>query len=171
MRKIALLSLLVLLSACALAHRRIEVLPWPSDVSFLAGEGDLDVTSKKERFSGSFITRMSYPDKLFFEVYGSFGQTLMHLEKDGPRFLLIAGGEKSTDEKALLDRFGFNVGELMDDLALRGGEEQSPLGLVAQRQGYQVVYSHDRRGRRTMCWERKDGRLCLTFSEIDFTGQ
>ncbi len=171
MRKIALLSLLVLLSACALAQRRVEVLPWPSDVSFLEGEGDLDLRSPKEHFTGSFLIRMSYPDKLFFEVYGSFGQTLMHLEKDGEHFLLIAGEERTTDERALLDRFGFAARELMADLALRGEKRPTTQGMVTERKGYEVVYGHDRRGKRNMCWERPNERLCLTFSDVTLSGE
>jgi hypothetical protein len=169
MRKIAaLLLLLALLPACALIQRKVEIIPWPSEVSFLDGEGDLDIRSPKERFSGSFTCRMAYPHMLFFEAYGPFGQTLLHLRKDGEKFLLIAGGEKTADETVLLDRFGFTVKEFMHDLALRGDKRETPGGLVAQGRGYQIVYGHDRRGRRTMCWERQDGRLCLAFSEISF---
>jgi hypothetical protein len=168
MKKPFLLLLLALLSSCALVQRHVEIIPWPSETSFLYGEGDLDMRSTKEHFSGSFVTRMIYPDKLFFEVYGPFGQTIVHLEKDGEVFLLISGEERTTDESALVDRFGFSAGGLMDDLALKGERRETPAGLVTERPLYRVVYGHDRRGRRSMCWERKDGRLCLTFSEIDF---
>jgi len=171
MRRIVCLSLILLLSACALVQRRGEVLPWPSDLSFLEGEGGLDLRSQKERFSGSFILKMSYPDNLILEVYGSFGQTFVHLQKEGPRFLLIAGEEKTTDEKLLVDRFHFTVGELIEDLALRGEKRETADGWVATREDYQVVYSHDRRGRRNMCWVREDSRLCLTFNELNSAGR
>jgi hypothetical protein len=171
MRRIALLSLFTLLSACALVQHRYEPVPWPSDVSFLEGEGDLDLTSPKEHFTGSFAIRMSYPDHLFFEVYGSFGQTLMHIEKDDAHFLLIAGDQKTSDEGALLDRFGFAPSELMDDLALKGEKRETSQGLVTVRNGYEVLYNHDRRGRRNMCWERQKEKLCLTFSDVKFAGE
>jgi hypothetical protein len=167
MKRVAFLLLIVCLSACALVQRKVEVLPWPSDLSVLEGEGDIDVRSQKERFSGSFILRMSYPDNLFLEVYGSFGQTFVHLQKEGPRFLLIAGEERTTDEKLLVDRFHFTVSELIEDLALRGERRETADGWVATRKDYQVVYSHDRRGRRNMCWVREDSRLCLTFNELN----
>jgi len=125
--------------------------------------------TQKDRFSGSFIARMVYPDRLFFEVYGPFGQTLVHLEKSGENFLLIFGEEKTTDESMLVNRFGFTARELMHDLALRGEKTGSPGGLIAQRTHYRVVYGNDRRGRRTMCWERTEGQLCLTFTQVDFT--
>ncbi len=125
--------------------------------------------SQKEHFSGSFVVKMLYPDTLFFEVYGALGQTLVHLEKDGTSFLLISGEEKATDEAWLLDRFGFTVRELMDDLALQDDKRETPEGLVSERGAYRVIYGHDGRGRRTMCWERPDGRLRLTFAQADFT--
>jgi hypothetical protein len=167
MRRVAFLSLIVFLSACTLVQRKVEVLPWPSDLSVFEGEGDLDLRSQKEHFSGSFILRMSYPDNLFLEVYGSFGQTFIHLRKEGRQFLLVAGEERTTNEKLLVDRFHFTVSELMEDLALKGAKQETPEGLVALRKDYRVVYSHDRRGRRNMCWVREDGRLCLAFNELN----
>jgi hypothetical protein len=166
MKRLVLLSLIVFLSACALVQKKVEVRPWPSDFSVLEGEGDLDLRSQKERFSGSFILRMSYPDNLFLEVYGSFGQTFVHLQKEGLRFLLIAGEERTTDERLLVDRFHFTVSELIEDLALRGEKRETADGWVAARKDYQVVYSHDRSGRRNICWVREDSRLCLAFNEL-----
>ena len=171
MRKAALLALLLLLSACTLVQRRVEVLSWPPDLPRFEGEGDLDFRSQKERFSGSFLIKMAYPDHLFLEVYGPFGQTLLHLQKNGDQFLLIAGEEKTTDEKLLVERFHFTARELMDDLAMRGEKEETPDGLVATRRGYKVSYGHDRRGRRNMCWQREDGFLCLAFKDISLTDQ
>lgn len=169
MKILPLLAVLVFISGCASVQKQTEVLPWPAQTSFLYGEGDVDMRSPKERFSGSFIVRMVYPETLFFEVYGTFGQTLVHLEKDGGTFLLISGEEKTTDEESLVHRFGFTTKELMDDLALQGTKRETPEGLVSGRGQYRVVYGHDRRGRRTMCWERTDDRLCLTFTQADFT--
>ncbi len=168
MRKALFLFLVVILSACTLIQRKVEVLPWPSDVTSLDGEGDLDLRTPKEHFSGSFIVSMSYPGKLFLEVYGSFGQTLVHLQKEGDRFLFISGDERTNDEKALLDRFGFTTKELMDDLAVRGEKRETAGGWVTERRAYAVVYGNDRRGRKSVCWERRDGRLCLVFNDVNF---
>jgi len=171
MRKITPLALLLLLllSACALVQRRVEVLPWPPDLSRFEGEGDLDFKSRQEHFSGSFLIKVAYPDHLFLEVYGPFGQTLLHLRRDDDQFLLIAGEERTTDEKLLVERFHFTVQELMDDLAMKGERNETPDGFATLRKDYKVYYGHDRRGRRNMCWKREDGSFCLAFNEITLT--
>lgn len=169
MKKYAFLFL-VLLSACAVMPRRVEIVQWPSGVTALQGEGDLDLRWNAEKLSGSFALNMHYPDALLLEVYGSpFGQTVVHLQKDGDKFLLIAGNEKSTNEALLTEQYGFGVRQLTDGLAMRGDRQETPGGgLLIQHADYRVVYGQDRRGRRTMCWEREDARLCLTFTDVSF---
>jgi hypothetical protein len=164
-----LLSLLALsLISCAAIRRPVEVVPWPSTIESLEGEGDLSFVSPKERNSGSFLVSLSYPDRLFLEVYGTFGQTIVHIEKNHEKFLFIAGDEKTNDERALSQKFGFTSRELMDDLTMRGLKEKSSEGTVIRRPAYEVIYSRDRRGRSTICWERPDGHICLVFDKIGF---
>jgi hypothetical protein len=115
--------------------------------------------------------KMHYPGSFLLEVYGSFGQTLLQVKKEDGQFLLIAGDEKTTDEAVFEKRYGFSVCRLMDDLAARGSREETPGGFVMRREGYIVRYGQDRRGRRNICWEGQKGSICLTFDQIDFTGQ
>lgn len=168
MKKYVLLFL-VLLSACAIVQRRAEVVEWPDRITTLQGEGDIDLRWKAEHLSGTFALNMRYPDALLLEAYGSpFGQTVVHLQKDGDKFLLIAGDEKTTNEALLAEQYGFGVQQLMDGLAMKGERQDSPVGLTIHNKDYRVVYGQDRRGRRTVCWERENARLCLTFTDASF---
>lgn len=162
------LALLVILPACALIPRRIEVLPWPGKVTSMEGEGDLDIAWRKEKYSGAFVVKMSYPDRVVFEVYGPFGQTLVYVKKAPDEFLVITGDEKSTDETLLKERFGLDARDLIDDLAMRGERKEMAEGTVIERGNYRVEYTQDQKGRRVICWKGVDGRICLTFSEIRF---
>jgi len=166
-----LLVLVVLcLSGCALLQSKIPLVEWPGDVTYLQGEGDIDARWQARHSSGTFALRMDYPDALLFEAYGSpFGQTVLHVEKTGSTFLLIAGSEKTTDERPFVEKYGFGVEQLMDALALKGPKEETPEGLLVRHEGYRVLYGQDRRGRKTMCLEKTDGSVCLAFSQITFT--
>jgi hypothetical protein len=164
------LLFLVFLSACTIMSRKGEIAQWPAEINRLQGEGDLDLRWSEEKLSGSFALNMRYPDILLLEVYGSpFGQTIVHLEKDGDKFLLIAGNEKTTDEALLAERYAFGVRQLMDGLAMRGERKETPEGgFFIQYEDYRVVYGRNRRGRPTDCWERGKAKLCLTLTDISF---
>ena len=170
MKKLFAASFLLLLWGCALLPHKAEVLEWPTDIPSLQGEGDLDMAWRKERFSGPFVIKMVYPDFLDLEVFGSFGQTLLYVKKEGDRFLLVAGEEKTTDEALFEERYGLSIRQLMDDLAMRGQRRETPAGPVLERGQYRVLYGQDRHGRRKLCWESSEGSICLSFSEIGFGG-
>jgi hypothetical protein len=157
-----------MLPTCALIPKRIELLPWPGKVTSMEGEGDLDIAWRKEKYSGAFAVKMSYPDHVVFEVYGPFGQTLVYVKKAPNEFLVIAGDEKSTDEGLLTQRFGLRARDLIDDLAMRGQRKEAPEGITIERANYRVEYTQARKGRRVICWKGTDGRICLTFGEIQF---
>ncbi len=169
MRKL-LLPFVLFLSGCALLQTRVPVVEWPEDVTFLQGEGDIDARWQGEKSSATFALKMEYPDMLLFEAYGSpFGQTLLHVEKKGGKLLVITGSKKTTDEAPFKEKYGFGVEQLMDALAMKGQKEETPEGQLVRTKDYSVLYGEDRRGRKTMCLERTDGRICLAFSQIAFT--
>ena len=170
MKNVFLVCLFAFISACALIEKRVEV-HWPTHISYMEGEGDLDLSWKKEKYSGSFSLKMAYPDLLLLEVYGPFGQTVLYVKKEPNQFLFIAGEEKTADESVFEEAYGFKVRQLIDDLAMEGQKDETTAGVVIRRQDYQVIYSQDRRNNRKICWDGKDGRICLTFTEISFDRQ
>jgi hypothetical protein len=170
LKKLLFVSLLIFISGCALLQRKGENLQWPSDVNSLKGEGDLDVAWRKEHFSGPFVVSMAYPDQFILEVYGPFGQTLIYVRKEAGRFLLVAGDEKTNDEAVFEQRYGFRLSRFMNDLAMRGDKQETTQGWTMEHEDYRVDYGQDRRGRRKICWESRDGSICLTFDTIKFTG-
>jgi hypothetical protein len=162
---------LLLFLSCAFVERPdhpAELVSWPSNISFLEGEGDLSFSSQRERFSGSFLLSLTYPSHFFLEVYGSFGQTLVHVERNKDIFLFVAGEEKTNDELALSKKFGLSAQQLMDDLTARGLIESASRGRVIPRQGYDVVFSKTKKGKQTACWERPESKICLVFDKIVF---
>ncbi len=171
MRKLLLIFLLLLLSACAIAPRRVERLPWPTGATAVTGEGELDMTFGERHFSGPFIVRAEHPDLLVVEVYGPFGQTVVYVRKEAGRFLLVTGEEKTDSEAAFEKKYGFRVEQFTDDLLVRGPVTETPEGLVADRGNYLVRYGYDRSGRRKACWESEAGSICLAFDEVSFARQ
>ncbi|MGD0229065.1 MAG: hypothetical protein ABSC19_01745 [Syntrophorhabdales bacterium] len=171
MKTLLILPLLILLVACALPQKRGENLPWPSGVTSLKGEGDLDMTWGKKHFSGPFVAQVEYPNRLLVEVYGPFGQTLVYVKKEAGRFVLIAGDERTTDETLFEQKYGFRVEQFMDDLLVRGQRQETPEGFVTEHASYLVRYGHDRQGRRKICWQGRNGSICLAFDEMNFVGQ
>jgi hypothetical protein len=171
-KHVVLVFALVLLVSCAVIPRRVEIVQWPAEIRSLAGEGNLDLRWNGEKLSGSFALKMDYPDTLLLEVYGSpFGQTVVHLEKDRSKFLLIAGDEKTTDESLLTRQYAFGVRQLIDGLAMKGERQEMPGGgLSIRHDDYFVVYGQDRKARRSVCWERGSARLCLTFGDLSYNG-
>ncbi len=120
-------------------------------------------------FSGSVALKMDYPDIFVLEIYGMFGQTIAYLKKEHGKFLLVAGDEKSTDEKAFEERYGLRLQQFMDDLAVKGEREQRNGAFVIERTDYAVIYGQDRKGRREITWKGPDGTMSLLFTHVSFT--
>jgi hypothetical protein len=165
-RKACLLFLL-LLAGCASIPDKIYV-AWPEPIDFMEATGDVTVSWRKMHFSGSLFLRMEYPQRFFLEVYGPFGQTFVHVKKEDGAFLIIAGDEKATDERLFEDKTGLRLQQFMDDLAMRGERKVLPGMTAIERGSYRVLYSQDRRGRRTITWEGDDGTMVLLLPQVSF---
>jgi hypothetical protein len=102
------------------------------------------------------------------EIYGPFGDTLMFLKKDGNDFLLATKEERFTDSSIFENRFGIKLQDFIDDIAMMSEKEAGNNGpLFVQRQGYKVLYKLND-GENTICWEGKNGSICLRFLEVKF---
>lgn len=166
MRRLLIL-LLLLASSCSLIQKQEVRVAWPSRVEYLRGMGEIDMNWKGTSYSGSASVVMDYPRSLILEVYGAFGQTLFFLKKEEGRFLFV-GETKIEDETLFEAKYGLKVSQFMDDFALVGERQTKAQGMVIGRDDYEVLYGEDPQGRPRICWEGKDGKICLAFDELSF---
>jgi hypothetical protein len=159
---------LTLLSACASIPERGAV-EWPDRLQYIEASGDLSMSWRKIDFSGAVSLQMDYPSLFVLEIYGAFGQTIAYVKKEGDNFLLVAGDEKSTDERAFEERYGLRVDDFINDLAMKGNRKQVNGSTIIERSNYDVIYDQDRKGRRKMTWKGPDGTMQLVFTQVNFT--
>jgi hypothetical protein len=164
---VCLLSLLFL-SACASISQRGAV-EWPDRPQYIEASGDLSMSWRKIDFSGTVSLQMRYPSLFVLEIYGMFGQTIAYVKKERENFLLVAGDEKSTDERAFEERYGLRIEDFMNDLVMKGDRRQVDASTVIERSNYRVIYNQDRKGRRKITWEGPDGTMQLLFTQVSFT--
>ena len=145
------------------------VIEWPDTVEYLEASGDLEMSWGKLNFSGSVTLQMDYPTLFVLDIYGMFGQTIAYVKKERANFLLVAGDEKTTDERAFEERYGLRIEDFMDDLAMKGEKRQLNGSTIIERPRYRVIYGQDRRGRREITWEGPDGTMRLLFTQVSFT--
>jgi hypothetical protein len=169
-KKYILLSvgLMLFLSACALFPHRSRQIAWPEQIRYMEAMCDLDMSWRGMKYSGSMALTIKYPSQFQMEIYGPFGDTLMFLKKDGNDFLLAAKEERFTDSSIFENRFGIKLQDFIDDIAMMSEKEAGNNGpLFVQRQGYKVLYKLND-GENTICWEGKNGSICLRFLEVKF---
>lgn len=170
MKKAIALSagLIMFLSSCALFQFRGQRIAWPEQIRYMEAMCDLDMSWKGMKYSGSMSLIINYPSQLHMEVYGPFGNTLMFLKKDGDDFLLVTKDERFTEASFFEDRFGFKIREFMDDIVMvaeKGAADNGQLSI--QRQEYMVLYKLKNK-KNTICWESKEGSICIKFLEVKF---
>ncbi len=162
------LSVVLLLTSCALFPRHAVEIKWPEQIDYMEALCELDMAWKDMNYSGSMALKLNYPDMLQIEVYGPFGETIVFLKKDGQRFLLTAGDETFTDANAFEQKFNIKLTDFIDDLALRAPGLVSAAGASTTRDGYKVSYDFADRASKT-CWEGQEGRICVKFLEARFS--
>jgi hypothetical protein len=161
------ICVLILFSGCAFFPRRAAEIKWPDKIDYMEALCELDMAWKGMNYSGSMSLSLNYPDKLQFEIYGPMGDTAVYLKKEGGRFLLVAGDEKFSDEKAFEDKFDITLSNFLDDITLRTPREIGTESLYAIRERYRVSYNLGGR-RNNMCWEGPEGKICIRFLEARF---
>ena len=157
---------LLLFSGCALFPRKAQEINWPERVDHLEAMCELDMAWKDMNYSGSMSLMVDYPTGMRMEVYGPFGDTAVFMKKEKDNFLLMAGDEKFTDEKAFEEKFDIALKDFMDDVTLRSLRSNGDAGPVVKG-SYRVVYDLGGRSNR-ICWEGRDGRICVKFLEARF---
>lgn len=157
-----------LISACALMPRKTVQIAWPDNIQYIEAFCELDMAWKNSKYSGSMSLKLEYPDKLIIDVYGPFGDTVIHLKKEGEKYLLVTK-EVSTSEEAEFEQdFGIKLSEFIDDLVLKDYRRGETGNKYIQKRLYKVKYELDSGGDNSICWEIKDGNMCITFLEAKF---
>lgn len=160
-----LLLFLVVCSSCAVAVRKAPF-QWPAEINRMEGSGDMDLSWKGRKFSGSFALNLESPSPFLFEVYGPFGQTVLQVRKEGERVDIITAEGRTGSEKLFEEQYGMSVNSFIDDLMMKGSVKQTAEGSYIDRKGYRVLYAGNT-DRPKMCWLNPDGSICLTFNELN----
>ena len=162
------LCMLLLFSGCAFFPRSAAEISWPEKINHMEALCELDMAWKGMNYSGTMSLSLDYPDKIQLEVYGPFGDTVVYLRNDEGSFLLVAGDERFSNEKAFEDKFDITLKDFMDDITFRTPRESGTESLYARRDRYRVSYNLGGRSN-YICWEGADGRICVRFLEARFS--
>jgi len=154
-------------SSCALLPRRAAEINWPDKIEYIAALCEFDMAWKDMNYSGSMVLKLEYPENIQIEVYGPFGDTAVYLKKDKGRFVLTAGDETFSDERAFQEKFNIRLADFIDDIASAGSRGAGAGEASIQRDRYKVIYNLGGKENR-ICWEGEGGRICVRFLEAHF---
>ncbi len=171
MRKSVILLVLVpfLLLACSHVARRPASVSWPENFDYLTALCEIDVMLKTRQYTGDMSLRVVYPDRLFLEVYGPFGNTVLSVDRSSEHFSMKTADEDIADENEFYRLFRIRIGDIIEDLTLKGPLQSSSDGiLVRERPEYTVHYYLDDNQSR-ICWKVSEGDLCIKFLEVNFS--
>ena len=158
----------LLISACALIPKKTVQIAWPDNIQYIEAFCELDMSWKDTKYSGSMSLKLEYPDKLTIDVFGPFGDTVIHLNKEGEKFLLVTKEGSTSKEAEFEQDFGIKLSEFIEDLAIKSYRKGDTGNEFIQRNSYKVIYNLDSGGDNSICWEIKDGNMCITFFEAKF---
>ncbi len=129
---------------------------------------ELNINWNNTQYSGDMSIKLDYPDILFLEVYGPFGDTIFSIHKDSGFFVMRAGKDIFTNEKQFADVFKMTVEDFIDDISMKGTRQHDTNGnLFVQKPYYTVTYSVNNRENK-ICWINSEGTLCIRFIEVNF---
>lgn len=160
----------ILITACSLFSRNIVQISWPDNIQYIEALCELDISFKDSKYSGSMSMIVEYPDTLLIDVYGPFGDTVVHIQKEGDRFLLITKEKVVHDEAQFRKDFGINLNDFIEDVTRKAVSENN--GFIDKKdesRQYKVRYSTEKEGNNNICWDMKDGNMCITFLEAKFS--
>jgi hypothetical protein len=170
MRKsVILLTLLpFLLLACSHIRTRPVSISWPASFDYIEALCEIDIMLKTRQYTGDMSLRALYPDRLFLEVYGPFGNTILSVDRSGEHFVMKTDDEEITDENEFYRLFRIRIGGIIEDLTLKGSLESKDGYLLKERSDYNVYYYlNDSENR--ICWKVPEGDLCIKFLEVSFS--
>jgi len=168
-RSVVLLALLpFLFLACTHMGKRPLPITWPGEFDYLEALCELDVMLKTRQYTGDMSLRAVYPDRLFLEVYGPFGNTVLTVDRSRDHFVMKTADEELTDENDFYRLFRVRITDIIEDLTLKGPLSGEDGHLVRERPEYRVSYYLNETENR-ICWRLSEGDLCMTFLEVSFS--
>ncbi len=168
-RSVLLLALLpFLLIACTHMGKRPVSISWPEKFDYLEALCEIDVMLKTRQYTGDMSLRAMYPDRLFLEVYGPFGNTVLFVDRSVDHFIMKTDEEELTDENEFYRLFRIRITDIIEDLTLKGPLGSEDGHLVRERPEYTVSYHLNDRDNR-ICWRLREGDLCMKFLEVSFS--
>jgi hypothetical protein len=159
-----LLCLPIIFSACSIGVRKAPF-QWPVVIDCMEGTGDIDLSWRGRKSSGSFALKLESQSVLLFEVYGPFGQTVLHVKKEGGRLDIISAEGRTEAERFFEEQYGMHIDGFIDDLFMRGMATETSEGKYIDRTRYRVLYT-SQSDRPRICWVNPNGSICLTFAEL-----
>ena len=124
---------------------------------------------KDTRYSGSMSLILDYPNKLLIDVYGPFGDTVVHIKKDVEKFIMTTKEGSFYNEAQFESKFGIKLNEFINDLARKNNNTKNDTNNDSnERNQYKVRYDLDN-GNNKICWEIREGEICITFLEAKFS--
>jgi hypothetical protein len=170
MRKsVVLLALLpFLFLACTHIGKKPVSISWPQEFDYIEALCEIDVMLKARQYTGDMSLRAVYPDRLFLEVYGPFGNTVLSVDRSRDHFVMKTDDEELTDENDFYRLFRVRIADIIEDLTLKGTLGNEGDHLVRERPEYTVSYYLNDRDSR-ICWKVPEGDLCMKFLEVSFS--
>ena len=163
-----LVALPFLFLGCSHMARKPVSISWPAQFDNLEAMCEIDVQLKTEKYNGDMSLKVSYPNRLFLEVYGPFGNTILSVDRSDDHFSMRMDDEELTDENDFYRLFRIRINDIIEDLTLKGPLESQGRAAVRQRQDYTVYYYlNDTENR--ICWKVREGDFCITFLEVNFS--
>jgi hypothetical protein len=158
----------LILSSCALIPKKTVQIKWPENIQYIEALCELDMSWKDTKYSGSMSLKLEYPDKLMIDIFGPFGDTVFHLNKDKEKFLLVTKEGSTSSDAGFEQDFGIKLSDFIEDLAIKPCREGCVGNELIQRDNYKIKYNFDGSSDSSICWEIKDNSMCITFIEAKF---
>ena len=164
-----LLAVFFFLNGCALLpQKKTNLIQWPADIHYMEAVCELNIAWNNMQYSSDMSIKLDYPDTLFLEVYGPFGDTVFSIQKHGGSFVMHAGNDRITNEKQFIDMYKMTINDFIDDVSMKGARQQDTGGtFYIQKEHYRVIYTLYN-GEDKMCWINSDGTMCIRFIEANF---
>jgi hypothetical protein len=129
---------------------------------------EVNISWSTMQYSGDMSLKLDYPEVLFMEVYGPFGDTIFLIERNKGYFKLRSGNDEITDEKQFVDIFKITISDFIDDISMKSSGPRDNGGPFSiQKNHYTVTYDLGNEENR-MCWTTREGRMCIRFLEVNF---